>query len=120
DVLANSVDQSLGENAESLRFGPAPEWLASADPGPADEPGIDLSVTASDLTRTPARPEGSPTPGLTMVMPTSGGGIAMIDGVRLRVGQRHPSGFLLLSVGDRTATIEIEGERTVLAMPIPR
>ncbi|MEM9373622.1 MAG: hypothetical protein AAGA55_08245, partial [Planctomycetota bacterium] len=33
DVLANSVDQSLGENAESLRFGPAPEWLASADPG---------------------------------------------------------------------------------------
>lgn len=119
DVLSSQIDESFGQQAGSLRFGPAAEWVNAVDlPTPGGD-GINLTVTPADAGSARPAQTGSATPGLTMVMPTSSGGIAMIDGVRLRVGQTHPAGFILVAVGDRTATIERDGERTVLSMPMP-
>jgi len=121
DTLQAEIDPGAAQRAGSIDFGPAAAWTANA--ASLSAPGIDLSVTpAGGGAVAPSGPSpfrGTATPGLTMVMPTSNGGIAVIDGVRLRVGQTHPDGFRLVSLGDRTATIEHNGERFVLSMPVP-
>jgi hypothetical protein len=124
DTLQAKIESDLAEQAGSIEFGPAAEWLRQPALAAAQPSGINLSVTPSPSNavadRGPSPFAGAATPGLTTVMPTAAGGIATIDGVRLRVGQVHPSGFRLLSVGDRTATIERDGETLVLSMPLPR
>jgi hypothetical protein len=52
-------------------------------------------------------------------MPTRDGGIAVIDGHRMQVGQTHPDGYQLVGVDTRSVTISMGGSTAVLALPSP-
>lgn len=120
DALSSKIDESMRDQASALEFGPASAWLTQAVSDGGGANGAAVPSARIDSSDTISQGRVLPTPGLTMVMPTASGGIAMIDNVRLRVGQSHPSGFKLVAIGDRTATIEVDGKRTVLSMPMPR
>ncbi len=120
DIIAERIDESVAQQAAMLRFGPSPDWIAAPDEVPSAGGLIDLTSVPGSPGRVPTGNARAESHSLTMVMPMSTGGIAVIDGVRLRVGQTHPDGFALIAVGDRTATIERGGNRVVLSMPVPK
>lgn len=113
DKLQGVIEKELAGQAGSLQFGPAQAWVQAPQiVSPAAIPGQATQLTLPPANNQPA----DPLP-LTMVMPTSdGGGLAVIGGVRLRVGEVHPDGFRLIKVDARTATIIEDGQERVLTM----
>lgn len=107
------------ENVEAppqLRFGPDPSWTARSGAtavlasNPAAEP---TGVSAGIL------PGLSKAPTLSLIMPTREGGLAVIDGHRLRPGETHPDGFTLVSIQDRSVTITMGGSTALLSLRSP-
>ena len=113
DQFRAAFKPGLADRAGELDFGPAAEWMTRQAPAMPPSP-----AEGTPLVQRPAQEAGLPM--LTLVMPTRSGGVAVIDGVRLGVGQSHPSGFKLLSVGDRTATILRNGRAVELSMTVAR
>ncbi len=112
DQFKQAFDAEFAGQADKLDFGPAAEWMTRPV---AQQPAV---VPGSVRAPVPANPQGLPS--MTVVMPTQSGGVAVIDGVRLAVGQTHPSGFRLVAVGDRSATIVRDGRTIELAMTVNR
>lgn len=121
--IRDAMTRAMGDFAAGaevppdIAFGPDPAWTQRvrellpedtvseprAEPAPSGEllPGLSVS------------------PRLTLVMPTRDGGIAVIDGHRMKVGQVHPDGYRLESVHDRAATISMGGSTATLRLPSP-
>ncbi|MFK7883792.1 MAG: hypothetical protein AB8F26_06365 [Phycisphaerales bacterium] len=112
-VLQSVVRDELASKASSLEFGPAAEWVKTPELLLAESSAGGQNLNGT-LTRQVS--ESNVQERLTLVMPTSTGGIAVIGGKRLRVGEVHPSGFRLLGVQDRSVTIERDGVKSVLTM----
>lgn len=99
-----------------LQFGPDPAWTA--------RPG-QPAVLASQPTAETIPASGGILPGLTkvpalsLIMPTRDGGLAVIDGHRLRPGETHPDGYTLVSIQDRSVTITMGGSTAVLSLRSP-
>ncbi|RMH29870.1 MAG: hypothetical protein D6692_03150 [Planctomycetota bacterium] len=112
DQFREAFDAQFAAQADQIAFGPAAEWMSRQA---VEQPAVD---TRSAQTPQPLSEQGLPS--LTIVMPTQSGGIAVIDGVRLTIGQTHPSGFRLVAVGDRSATIVRDGRTIELTMSVNR
>lgn len=112
DQFREAFDTQFAAQADQIEFGPAVEWMSRQA---AEQPAV---VPGSVRTPQPVSQQGLPS--LTVVMPTQSGGVAVIDGVRLAIGQTHPSGFRLVAVGDRSATIVRDGRTIELAMSVNR
>ena len=117
DAMTRALGDYAAESTPDMAFGPDPAWNERirdvlAQPAPAD---TEAAPTPSGR----ILPGLNSTPRLTLVMPTRDGGIAVIDGHRMRVGQTHPDGYRLEAVQDRAATISMGGSTAVLSLPSP-
>lgn len=114
ETVSKMLESHLTEQAPALGFGPDQSWMQrEIAKAPAGEPVPATTAMSGTL------PGVESTPTLSLVMPTGSGGIAVIDGVRLQVGQTHPSGFRLIGVEARSVTIERNGAVAVLTLPSP-
>ena len=120
DAMTRMLEKHVAEAMPQMDFGPDPAWMQrlvaqtplpdSAEPAPAAPRSVMTGVL----------PGLSGRPTLTLVMPTrSGGGVAVIDGHRLSVGQTHPDGYTLEAVHERSVTIAKDGATATLALPSP-
>lgn len=118
EAMMRALEDHVAESLPSMEFGPDTSWLTSATastqakPAPAREPT--KATPASGLL-----PGLSGTPTLSLVMPIRDGGIAVINGHRLSVGQTHPDGYRLVGVDARSVTISKDGASAVLSLPSP-
>lgn len=100
-----------------LQFGPDPTWTIRAEAVPA--------LAASEPLAEPAALSGGVLPGLSkvptlsLIMPTRDGGLAVIDGHRLRPGEIHPDGYTLVAIQDRSVTIAMGGSTASLSLRSP-
>jgi hypothetical protein len=117
--LREAIGRALAEHASealpAMEFGPRAAWTERAVPGVIGQPAqTPAAAPAGEFLPGLAR-----VPQLSLVMPTSRGGVAVIDGQRLVVGQTHPDGFVLTGVQERSVTISLGGSTAVLSLPSP-
>jgi|TARA_R110000782_G_scaffold20675_19_gene55922 hypothetical protein len=118
DAMMRALEDHVSESLPQMDFGPDAAWLTKAVA--AGQPGD--ARPASEPEPTPDTgflPGLSAKPKLSLVMPTRDGGIAVIDGHRLRAGQTHPDGYQLVSVDARSVTIALNGSAAVISLPSP-
>ena len=117
EVMLRMLHAEGLETPPSLHFGPDPSWTVRptvlAPPvtsAPVSESGTDRGGILPGLTRTPT---------LSMIMPARDGGLAVIDGHRLRPGETHPDGYTLVSIQDRAVTISMGGSTASITLRSP-
>jgi hypothetical protein len=120
DAMQRMLEKHVSEQMPEMNFGPDPEWTrkmvleapaAAQTPTPAAKP--------AESVMTGVLPGLSKTPSLSLVMPTRDGGLAVIDGHRLQVGQMHPDGYTLTAVHARSVTVAKGGVSATLSLPSP-
>lgn len=118
DAMMRTLEDHMAESLPQMDFGPQAAWLTK----PVAAVQSDEDRSSPEPTVVPGRellPGLSGTPKLSLVMPTRDGGIAVIDGHRMQVGQTHPDGYRLEGVDARSVTISLGGSTAVLALPSP-
>lgn len=118
EAMMKALQEHAAESLPQMDFGPDAAWITKpvaaaasgaapvvAQPDPAPRGGVLPGLTGS--------------PKLSLVMPTRDGGIAVIDGHRMQVGQTHPDGYQLVGVDTRSVTISMGGSTAVLSLPSP-
>lgn len=115
DALRRAFEDYAGEQMPGLSFGPDEKWLVAPD-RPVAPTASTEAVEAPSLSVLPGL---NVRPTLTLVMPTSRGGLAVIDGKNMSVGEVHPDGYTLVAVDARSVTIGYNGATAVLNLPTP-
>ena len=116
DAIDRAFEAHAHERMPELLFGPDDAWLsAPAGPTAAQPP----SALAEEPVASGVLPGLDVRPTLSLVMPTGRGGLAVIDGKRIAVGEIHPDGYRLIAVDDRSVTIGYAGATAVLRLPSP-
>lgn len=116
--IAGMFERFGGNSSDGLNFGPDAAWT---------EREVAEIITADFSASRDEAEAGQPAPTLTdpvlariklsLVMPTQSGGVAVINGARMQLGQWHPDGFQLIHVGERSVVIEIDGKPTTVNLP---
>lgn len=97
---------TLDDQRAGLAFAIDSTWLAELTPVEQEPPATGLQVT----------PQSGPSalPKITMVFEDASGGVAVMNGEAIRVGERTKDGSLLVSLAKGVAVVEIGGvEHTV-------
>lgn len=118
DAMMRAMKDHVQEGTPELAFGLDAIISAQAVPEP------DSTASQPETPGARSQAQGgflglSKQPNLTLVMPTRDGGIAVIDGHRLRVGQTHPDGYRLERVQERVAVLSRDGMTANLVLPTP-
>ena len=120
DAMWKMLEQHARDTSPDMNFGPNPAWIPAAlvsmaavpeVPQPGSEPAQNnMSGILPGLTATPA---------LSLVMAAREGGIAVIYGHTMQVGQMHPGGFVITAIHARSVTITKDGFSATLTLPSP-
>lgn len=118
DAMERMLEKHASELMPSMDFGPDPVWTQkpAPPPAPADQPE---PTRAAEPVMTGVLPGLTRTPSLSLVMPMHDGGLAVIDGHKLRVGQTHPDGYTLAAVHARSVTVTKGGQSATISLPSP-
>lgn len=120
DAMLRRLEAHVSESQPDLAFGPSAAWTERLTSALSDAAG----ANEAPADQTQAGPEFLPglarRPTLTLVMPTrDGGGLAVIDGHRVRQGETHPDGYRVEHVGARSVTVTLRGSTATLSLPSP-
>jgi hypothetical protein len=114
--MHRAFEGHVREQMPELLFGPDVSWL--------EAPKSEVSHAAASATQPLIEPRSSGVfpgvelnPRLSLVMPTGRGGMAVIDGQNMRVGEVHPDGYTLIAVDERSVTIGLNGVTARLRLP---
>ncbi len=119
DAMLRRLEAHVSESQPDLAFGPSAAWTERLTSALSAGAGVDEAPA-----QVQAGPEFLPgiarRPTLTLVMPTrDGGGLAVIDGQRVRRGETHPDGYRVEHVSARSVTVTLRGSTAVLSLPSP-
>lgn len=120
EVMTRALGDFAAEGTPEIAFGPDLAWterLRAAVQEP--QAAANENARPAQTVQTGILPGLTATPRLTLVMPTRDGGIAVIDGHRMRVGEVHPDGYRLEGVGVRSVSISMGGSTAMLSLPSP-
>ncbi len=117
DAMQRKLVGHAPEAMPHLAFGPDPLWTVAEVSGPALQAAPAPTPAASVMIG--VLPGLNHTPALSLVMPTREGGVAVIDGHRIQVGQTHPDGYTLAAVQARSVTVIKDGISATLSLPSP-
>lgn len=116
DAIDRAFQAHAHERMPELIFGPDEAWLSAPARPMAVRPPAALP---EEPAASGVLPGLNIRPKLSLVMPTGRGGLAVIDGKRIAVGEVHPDGYRLIAVDDRSVTIGYDGATAVLRLPSP-
>lgn len=112
--IAGMFERFSGQSVEGLNFGPEAAWT--------EREVLDVVIDAQQAPAVGATTVVPPDPSLarfklSLVMPTQSGGVAVINGDRMQVGQWHSDGFRLIHVGERSVVLEVDGRSVTVNLP---
>ncbi len=120
DAMRQLLEKHAADLMPDISFGPDPAWTQRIMPEPAlREAAADPAPAAPESVMVGVLPGVTKKPSLSLVMPMRDGGLAVIDGHRLRVGHTHPDGYELTAVHARSVTIAKDGVSATLTLPSP-
>lgn len=112
--IAGMFERFGGQSLEGLNFGPEAAWTEREVLDAVIEAQQAPAVGATTVV--PSDPSLSSFK-LSLVMPTQSGGVAVINGMRMQLGQWHPDGFRLMHVGERSVVLEVDGKSVTVNLP---
>ncbi len=120
DAMRQMLEKHTADLMPDISFGPDPAWTERILSEPVSGEAVATPTPAvAESTMTGVLPGVAKKPSLSLVMPMRDGGLAVIDGHRLQVGQLHPDGYSLTAVYARSVTITKDGVSATLSLPSP-
>lgn len=113
-TIATMFERFGSQGLEGLNFGPEAAWTDR------EVLGAVIDVPTSPQVGMTIEPPADPAVArfkLSLVMPTQTGGVAVVNGVRMQLGQWHPDGFQLIHVGERSVVLEVDGKSVTVNLP---